>query len=385
MTFRITEANSFNGWDPLKQIILGNPYSPDFFKDIPDLHIRNMMQTLMSETIEDLDKIQETLENLGVDVIRIPLNTLDTGDNLSDKYESFTEFIEKESHRQWQTLPKPMITPRDYAITLGNKIFPTTSGRQLEKIGLADPEVYDNRLADEREKLWKDKWCLGPFKYNDQPRNIDEKEWKDWCIKTWNFWAPVITRFGDTLVVDVEEVTNLAKWMLGNFPQYKQANVAIGGHNDGSYCPVKPGQIICAPWMKPEDFKDTLPGWDVLRIDNPGNPTNHFHDWYASKDTHKGKWWVEGSSDKFAGFVDKWLNEWVGYCEETVFEVNMLSTSPEQILSMSKHDVVHKKLESVGIEPIYCRFRHRHFWDGGLHCLTLDTVRDSKMENYFNG
>ena len=25
-------------------------------------------------------------------------------------------------------------------------------------------------------------------------------------------------------------------------------------------------------------------------------------------------------------------------------------------------------------------FRHRFFWDGGLHCVTLDLVRDSKKE-----
>jgi len=43
---------------------------------------------------------------------------------------------------------------------------------------------------------------------------------------------------------------------------------------------------------------------------------------------------------------------------------------------------VHDKLTQHNIQPIYCRFRHRHFWDGGLHCLTVDTNREGKSETY---
>ena len=27
--------------------------------------------------------------------------------------------------------------------------------------------------------------------------------------------------------------------------------------------------------------------------------------------------------------------------------------------------------------------RHRYFWDGGIHCLTLDLIREEDKENYF--
>ena len=29
-------------------------------------------------------------------------------------------------------------------------------------------------------------------------------------------------------------------------------------------------------------------------------------------------------------------------------------------------------------------FKHRWFWDAGLHCLTLDTYREGTMERYFD-
>ncbi len=35
------------------------------------------------------------------------------------------------------------------------------------------------------------------------------------------------------------------------------------------------------------------------------------------------------------------------------------------------------------MEPVYIPWRHRYFWDGGLHCITLDLVREGTQQNYF--
>ena len=371
MDYRVTKVNSFNGWDPLKQVVLGNCYSPNFFKDLPNRHLRNMMQTLMAETIEDLDIIQQTLEGLGVDVVRIPENMLDTGELLTDTYETFVEFMEKSKQI---TLPKPMIVPRDYAITLGNKILQSYSNGALERTGLFSPDVLDSRLTEKR----KNTGGLGPFDYREFDENYDQA-----VDQSWNFFAPCVTRFGDRLVVDNEDIKNLGQWIQQEFPQYKQTKIAIGGHSDGTFCPVKPGKVICAPWMYPKNYRKTLPGWDVFPVDRPAVTNKSFLEWERKKHLHQGKWWVEGADETFSSYVDQWLNKWIGFCEETVYEVNMLSISPNQILCLVEHDDVHRKLEDMGVEPIYCRYRHRHFWDGGAHCLTLDTVRDSKMESYF--
>ena len=34
------------------------------------------------------------------------------------------------------------------------------------------------------------------------------------------------------------------------------------------------------------------------------------------------------------------------------------------------------------IEPIVTPFRHRFFWDGGIHCITNDIYREGQAENY---
>jgi hypothetical protein len=35
------------------------------------------------------------------------------------------------------------------------------------------------------------------------------------------------------------------------------------------------------------------------------------------------------------------------------------------------------------MEPIHVPFRHKWFWDAGLHCITLDLFRYGKQEDYF--
>jgi glycine amidinotransferase len=84
----------------------------------------------------------------------------------------------------------------------------------------------------------------------------------------------------------------------------------------------------------------------------------------------------------FTNFVDTYLKDWCGNMEESIFEVNMLSVDEKTILSLNYQKEVHDKLKSANIEPIYTRFRHRNFWDGGLHCLTVDTYREGGCETY---
>ena len=32
---------------------------------------------------------------------------------------------------------------------------------------------------------------------------------------------------------------------------------------------------------------------------------------------------------------------------------------------------------------VHVPFRHRWFWDGGLHCITLDLYREGTQQDYF--
>ena len=62
----------------------------------------------------------------------------------------------------------------------------------------------------------------------------------------------------------------------------------------------------------------------------------------------------------------------------------MLSLSEEAIMCTHESKQVFEFLKKHKVEPIVTPLRHRYFWDGGLHCITLDLVRDGNREDYFN-
>jgi hypothetical protein len=382
-----------------------------------------MIQTLVSETQEDLDGVQATLESFGVDVVRIPENTVEDGTNLDkfgiDSYGKYLQYINDTNESQkrfWKNgLPKPMITPRDYFITLGDKFVQTIgfgiNSNPLADAGLVDPELFTGLTRNVKNKAIKEAGFLipGPLKFSKAYREATFPNWKpEWdsneyaaykgsgklldeeyntyAHSTWGFWAPMVTRVGDTLVVDISEQENLAKYLLKEYPEFKQGHVAIGGHNDGSFCTPKPGLIVNAFPEDTEGYRKTFPDWDIFNIPNMKETDDDFHEFMAFKEKVNGRWWQKGAEAQpaYVDFVEKWMSQWVGYVEETIFEVNMLSIDPETILCLNKQDVVHDALKSRGINPVYTRFRHRKFWDGGLHCLTVDTVREGNKQNYFD-
>jgi hypothetical protein len=55
----------------------------------------------------------------------------------------------------------------------------------------------------------------------------------------------------------------------------------------------------------------------------------------------------------------------------------------KNMLCMGVHESLFKELEREGITPHVVPFRTRTFWDGGLHCITLDTIRQGSIQDYY--
>ena len=69
--------NSYTSWQPLEEVIVGRAYSPDYFDFIDNSQVRNQLQQILTETEEDLDNLQRTIEQYGTRVRRpnLPLET----------------------------------------------------------------------------------------------------------------------------------------------------------------------------------------------------------------------------------------------------------------------------------------------------------------------
>lgn len=154
-----------------------------------------------------------------------------------------------------------------------------------------------------------------------------------------------------------------------------------GFHSDGCFCVVKPGCIVSLHDI--QDYKSEFPNWDVLYL--PDQSWEKVSPFLKMKNKVGGRWWLRGEehNNQLIDFVNTWLNDWVGYVEETVFDVNMLSIDQNTIICNNYNKQVFDHFKKHKVEPVVFNFRHRYFWDGGVHCLTQDLYREGKMEDYF--
>jgi len=77
------------------------------------------------------------------------------------------------------------------------------------------------------------------------------------------------------------------------------------------------------------------------------------------------------------------LRDWTGYVEESVFDVNILTVNKNTVIVNGYNKEVFDKFEQYGITAHICPLRHRYFWDGGIHCSTLDLDRVGEIVDYF--
>ena len=175
--------------------------------------------------------------------------------------------------------------------------------------------------------------------------------------------------------------TVLQKMIQSMFTDYRCHVINATGHTDSVFNPVVPGLIVSL--LDIPTYSDTFPDWEVIYLPHQG--WSKITSFLELKKKNKGKWWVPGEefNDEFTNFVEEWLDHWVGYVEETVFDVNMLVIDKKNVVCNGYNKDVFDAFARYGITPHIINFRHRYFWDGGLHCITSDVHRIGTMEDYF--
>jgi hypothetical protein len=303
--------------------------------------VRDLFEKIARETEEDYQNLVQKLQEFGVQVFRPEL-----GDLSQYLLPGDTNF-----------LPPPM-TPRDVCIMIGDQFYHHFTPTQP---GYRNP--YDHVLKHISEQG-------NDIKFVEDLGAIN---------------GSTVSRLGRDLYFGTErydqDIASLEHLVRSEFPNYRTHVVNTGGHIDGTYCPAAPGlifSIVDAP-----SFAKTFPGWEVVYLENQS--WGQIKDWAALKHKNDGKWWISGFEHDQAVIdtVEKWLGHWVGYVEETVFDVNMLMLDSKNILMLSYNQQVVDALARYSITAHVVPFRHRYFWDGGLHCITADLDRVGHMQDWF--
>lgn len=394
--------NVYQHWDPLKVCIVGRSYNPEFYSFIKNDRVRVVLERIAKETEEDYQKLITLLESFGVKVLR------------PDVIDDYKYYLNKKTGK----IKPPPMTPRDYSIMLGDEfLFSANSSPTIEQhwelVKGADwpsvpPSTYQEFLQlPELVKKEINDMCGDISDYENADGNLDYSRRIGIDDVTWGSVlkeikekntilshvsecqaganAATITRIGKDLYHGTTEterdVSEKIKQLAELYPQYRWHGVDTEGHSDGSFCPVVPGLIVSL--YEIQNYTETFPGWEVVYL--PEQRWDGVRPFLNLKEKNKGKWWVPGEelNDDFTEFVEGWLEHWVGYVEETVFDVNMLVIDKKNVVCNNYNKEVFEAFERHGVTPHIINFRHRYFWDGGLHCITSDVHREGVMEDYF--
>ena len=325
-------------FDPLKHCWLGSGFNTEWFHDLPiykNDKIMDPLKRIAEETEEDYQTLEKILQDAGV--------------------QTYRSFLDINKVGSIKNIFRPPTCPRDHFAVVGEKFYVTANTppgfsdvlRQISRKDMVienTPGIMSTAVIC---RVGKDIWW-------DIVKNEDLKLQEHVKEKYTKLWTDQGFRV---------HVTNR------------------GYHADGCFCVVKPGCIVSLHDI--QDYAEQFPGWDVLYL--PDQSWEAVSPFLEMKDKVGGKWWLKGEehNNQLIEFVNTWLNDWVGYVEESVFDVNMLSVDQNTIICNNYNKEVFAHFKKHKVEPIVFNFRHRYFWDGGVHCITQDLYREGTQEDYF--
>ncbi len=381
----------YQHWDTLQVCLVGKSYPPEFYSWISHSETRNRFEKLAQETEEDYQRLISLLQNkFSVRVMRPEFP-----EDLDSLY----------IQGKWV---QPPTAPRDYFLMIQDKFWvprvPNASHawsvfyRQNKQPWWPDyvrpQDFYDAwpEFADDIKNRFH------KFQYIDQA-HLDAKlgfyqhvfddiqsQGNEIVSTELDFInGCFVSRIGKDLYFATQTYHDDKQQILDQvntlFPDTRNRVVNSGGHGDAVYCPVTPGLIISLNDVP--TYADTFPDWEVVYL--PPSNYAHMREFEFSMKRNKGRWFMPGfeSDSNLQHMVDHYFDEWVGQVSETVFDVNILIVDPKNIVVSAHNNQVEQACARHGIEVHVVPFRHKYFWDCGIHCVTNDLDRQGTQQDFF--
>lgn len=342
--------SKYSEFQPLEEVVVGQGYPIDYFDNIEDSEVRENVQKIFFEIEEDFQHLVKTLEEFDVKVIRPELIS-------KQEYQSQCELTKP---------PMPPLTPRDRQGVFGKKF-----------VNLCDWPPF-TKMIDHYKQLDSDN-VIDMFRSENNP-----------VINGAN--NSCIFQMGRDVWFDESDFLTSAQsqWIEKNVltdSNYRFHRMLTEGHGDCVFAVLKPGVIITSYHDNGVNYKSDFAGWKLHHIGTP-SITRELQGkyWKFRNEFHPGGvWWTPGKDNlpKFSAYVDKYLDGWLGAVHESVFDVNCLSIDEKHVIFGCYDKGVFDYCEANGVTPILCDIRHRFFFDGSVHCCTLDIRRSGGMEDYY--
>ena len=361
-------------WNKLKTCVVGSAYPPEVFDFIKDVKLRNSFEKLAIETEEDIQQLAKFLQAFGIEVVR-PTMPKDLKEFRIDKgyiappisARDFMTMVDDKLYypglpnvnHAWNTFKDKKNLGDITRETIHTDEYIRTQWLQFQR---EDKAVFDKKVG-----FYKDIFTLALQQGNEVVASpIDYMN------------SSFITRLGDKMIVGTQNYYDNHDEIKDRFSRLfpdKQIHVASSeGHSDGCFTPITDELIISA--YEAIDYKTTFPNAEVVEV--PPEITLKDDKFKQQILTGEHKWFLEGmENDKsLVDMVNHYFNTWIGDVNETAFMVNILMLDKKNALCSTDNKQVREAMKRHGVELHITPFRHRWFWDTGIHCLTQDLDRD---------
>lgn len=349
-------VNSYNGWDPLEEVIVGIldgavelRWEPGLaavmpheqVEDLKAWHLDRGGQPFFPQQLrpaqEELDEFVRILKAEGVKV-RFP-----------DPIDQSKAYATPD----WECLSgNSQAKPRDVLIVVGDEILEAPMSWHSRYF-----EFHSYRTLVREYFQSGARWTAAP-KPVLTPEQFKDHYDRDTDYVTTEFepvWdAADICRIGRDLFVQRSNVTNESgiEWLRRHFAATHDVHLLEfeddrSIHIDSTFVPLAPGKLMINPDRPckelPAMFENA--GWDIL----VPPPTVH------------------------ASVVrsQKWLH------------LNVLMLDEKRVLVERDEEPFAAALRDWGFEPILCPFRNNYRFGGSFHCSTVDIRRRGGLQSYF--
>jgi N-dimethylarginine dimethylaminohydrolase len=391
------KINSHNEWDRLREVIVGtaegtravltwprpDPIPPDVMESALTLASQAYPQWFLDEVQEDLDALAATIASCGVKVHRPAVH------DIARMYA--TPF--------WQSSGNNIYNVRDLHLVVGNTVIESPShlrSRYFEAVALYDIwyEYFEEGftwICGPRPRI--DRPVSEPYYRDDSERKLTPEDLRFMELTGGRieklhrltereivFEAANTVRMGRDLLYLVSSSGNhkAARWLqsvLGSeYRVHTTEEIYRSSHIDSTVLCLKPGLVMLnSKRVTEKNCPALFDKWEKIYFEDVA-PTPQYE-----LDFQKNVRDVLAKQIEALGFetnLNDMSSPWVG--------MNFLSIDPQTVLVEERQTNLIRLLETRGFTVVPVRMRHMYTQGGGIHCATLDTVRDSVLEDYFS-
>jgi N-dimethylarginine dimethylaminohydrolase len=391
------KINSHNEWDKLKEIIVGRaegttatltwkkqePLSEKVLNEATLIAKEASPQWFYDEVSEDLEGLCDVLRGFGVKVHRPEV----------------FDYSKMYSSPFWSSTSNNVYNTRDLNLVVGNSVIESPSyleSRYYETTALY-PIWYEYLkegfcwIAAPKPKLNYE--AKVPYFRDENERELTDedvmhKELTSGRLEKLHklveneilFEAANTLRMGKDLLYLVSSSGNKlgANWLqsvLGNeYRVHQTSEIYRSSHIDSTAMCLRAGLVLMnSVRVNEKNCPSLFDKWDKIYFEDVAPTSEAELEFQRTvRDPLGDKLEELGFETNLHGMSSPWVG------------MNLLSVDPETVIVDERQTKLIKVLESHKFTVIPIRMRHIYTQGGGIHCATLDTVRESKLESYFD-